>query len=389
MQIEVTCPVNIALLKYWGKSDDLNIYPSTSSISLTLNQSHVGTKSTVFTKNDLKESLFKLNGKIMQFPGRLLDVIIVAQLRSRLNGRLVPSPFLCVESENNFPTSAGMASSASGTAAFAFALGKMYGLDGDYTSLSRRGSGSSCRSLLGGFVQWSSNHEDHTYHSSVQQLFPASHWPELKVLICVTNENPKPVGSTDAMLRCVKTSDLFRNGRVPSAKIHEKEIISALKNRDFSALAEATMRESNQLHALCLDTWPPCIYLNELSHFIMDFVHNINNYFMKNVVAYTFDAGPNAFLLTESQNISIVLKYLVECFGYTVGADSFFNDADKVTIKCLNSNKYLKITGIPYGLSDKPLDQNLLKILPSISGGIRYLISTEVGSGPQLISFIH
>ncbi|CAH8646145.1 unnamed protein product [Schistosoma margrebowiei] len=182
MQIEVTCPINIALLKYWGKSDDLNIYPSTSSISLTLNQSHVGTRSKVLTRNDLKESLFKLNGKIMQFPGRLLDVIIVAQLRSRLDGRLVPS-FLSVESENNFPTSAGMASSASGTAAF----GKMYGLDGDYTSLSRRGSGSSCRSLLGGFVQWSSNHTDHTYHSSVQQLFPASHWPELRVLICVVS----------------------------------------------------------------------------------------------------------------------------------------------------------------------------------------------------------
>ncbi|VDP69743.1 unnamed protein product [Schistosoma mattheei] len=80
-------------------------------------------------------------------------------------------------------------------------------------------------------------------------------------------------------------------------------------------------------------------------------------------VAYTFDAGPNAFLLTESQNISIVLKYLVECFGYTVGADSFVNDADKITIKCLNSNKYLKITGIPYGFSDKPLDQ---VIFPSL-----------------------
>ncbi|CAH8673704.1 unnamed protein product [Schistosoma rodhaini] len=386
MQVEVTCPVNIALLKYWGKSDDLNIYPSTSSISLTLNQAHVGTKTAVFTKSDLKESLFKLNGKIMRFPGRLLDVLIVAQLRSRLDGRLVPSPFLCVESENNFPTSAGLASSASGTAAFAFALGMMYGLDGDCASLSRRGSGSSCRSLLGGFVQWSNNHDDHT---SVQQLFPASYWPELRVLICVTNENPKPVGSTDAMLCCVKTSYLFRNSRVPSSKIHEKEIISALKDRDFSALAEVTMRESNQLHALCLDTWPPCIYLNELSHSIMDFVHSINNYFMKNVVAYTFDAGPNAFLLTESQNISVVLKYLVECFGYTVEADSFVNDADKITIKCMNSNKYLKITGITYDLSDEPLDQNLLKLLPSISGGIRHLISTEVGSGPQLISFIH
>ncbi|VDO89821.1 unnamed protein product, partial [Schistosoma mattheei] len=173
-----------------GKSDDLNIYPSTSSISLTLNQ-------------------------IMQFPGRLLDVIIVgmslltisflklAQLRSRLEGRLVPSPFLSVESENNFPTSAGMASSASGTAA----LGKMYDLNGDYTSLSRRGSGSSCRSLLGGFVQWSSNNKDHTYHSSVQQLFPASHWPELKVLICVVSLLPRFI----SFKRCLITSQIYNN----------------------------------------------------------------------------------------------------------------------------------------------------------------------------------
>ncbi|CAH8585892.1 unnamed protein product [Schistosoma turkestanicum] len=388
MQVVVTSPINIALVKYWGKSDYLNIFPSTSSISLTLNQTHVGTKTSIFAKTKLEDSLFKLNGRITQFPSRLLDVLIVAQLRSRLGGKWDHPPFLGVESENNFPTSAGLASSASGASAFAYALGKMYCLDDDYTSLSRRGSGSSCRSLLGGFVLWSSNYDDCTCQSSVQQLFPASHWPELKVLICVTNENSKLVGSTDAMLSCAKTSDLFQNGRVPSAKIHEKEIISALKNRDFSVLAEVTMRESNQLHALCLDTWPPCVYLNDLSYSIMDFVHKINNYFKKYVVAYTFDAGPNAFLLIESQNISFVLKYLVECFGYTVGAGVSNNDADKITIKHMNSNKYLKLTGIPYSLSDKPLDQDLLKILPSISGGIQYLISTEVGNGPQLMSFI-
>ncbi|KAK4476091.1 hypothetical protein MN116_001314 [Schistosoma mekongi] len=290
MQVQVTCPVNIALLKYWGKVDELNIFPLTSSISLTLNHSHVGSRTTVFTKNGLKQSQFKLNGKVTQFPPRLLDVLIIAQLRSRLCGKHIASPFLLVESENNFPTAAGLASSASGTAAFAFALGKMYSLDGDYTSFSRRGSGSSCRSLLGGFVLWSSNPEGYLHHSSVQQLFPSSHWPELKVLVCV--------------------------------------------------------------------------------------------------VAYTFDAGPNAFLLTESHNIENILKYLVECFGCTVGVGDSINATDKFTVQCMDSNKYLKIIGIRYSLSDKPLDQDLLRELPCIPGGIQYLISTEVGDGPQLISLI-
>ncbi|KAH8865027.1 Diphosphomevalonate decarboxylase [Schistosoma japonicum] len=377
MQVQVTCPVNIALLKYWGKVDELNIFPLTSSISLTLNQSHVGSRTTVFTKNGLKQSQFKLNGRVTQFPPRLLDVLIIAQLRSRLHGKHIASPFICVETENNFPTAAGLASSASGTAAFAFALGKMYSLDGDYTSFSRRGSGSSCRSLSGGFVLWSSNRGDYLHPSFVQQLFPSSHWPELKVLICVVNEHSKHIGSTDAMLNCVNTSDLFRSGRVLSAKIHEKQAISALRERDFSALAEVTMRESNQLHAVCLDTWPPCVFLNHLSYSIMDFVHRINKYFKKSVVAYTFDAGPNAFLLTESHNIENILKYLVECFGRTVGVGDSMNTTDKFTVQCRDSNKYLKVIGIRYSLSDTPLDQNLLGELPCIPGGIQYLISTE------------
>ncbi|VDQ09315.1 unnamed protein product [Trichobilharzia regenti] len=177
MQIQVSCPINIALLKYWGKSDNLNIYPLTPSISLTLNQSQVlvGTITTVSISSELKKAHFKLNGKAKKFP-------------SRLSGKTIVSPFVSLESNNNFPTAAGLASSASGTAAFAFALGKLYGLDGDFTDFSRRGSGSSCRSLSGGCVYWSTDRTDYNSHSCVQQLFPASHWPELKLLICIVSE---------------------------------------------------------------------------------------------------------------------------------------------------------------------------------------------------------
>ncbi|CAH8868531.1 unnamed protein product [Trichobilharzia szidati] len=404
MHVKVSCPINIALLKYWGKSDNLNIYPVTPSISLTLNQSQVlafeilhtiqvGTITTVSISSELKESHFKLNGKTKKFPSRLLDVLIIAQLRARLSGKTIVSPFVSLVSDNNFPTAAGLASSASGTAAFAFALGKLYGLDGDFSDFSRRGSGSSCRSLSGGFIYWPTVRPDYNSHSCVQQLFRASHWPELKLLICITNDQCKPIGSTNAMQNCIETSDLFRNGRLQSSKHHEMKIIDAITSRDFSALAEATMRESNQLHAVCLDTWPPCVYLNHISHCLMGFVHQINKHFMKTVVAYTFDAGPNAFLLMEVNNIPVILSYLIECFGCTpppttttTAAASSDSSADAV--KSRNSEKQLKITGISYTPSNDPLDPELLKELPNAPGGILYVISTEIGDGPEVISFV-
>ncbi|CAH8621025.1 unnamed protein product [Heterobilharzia americana] len=149
------------------------------------------------------------------------------------------------------------------------------------------------------------------------------------------------------------------------------------------------MRESNQLHALCLDTWPPCTYLSHTSHCIMTFVHQINKHFKRNFVAYTFDAGANAFLLVELKNIPIILRYLTECFGCPLEVcDSAVDPESSAIHSSNNSTKHLKITGIPYTLSSDPVDQSLLEKLPCNHGGILYVISTEVGDGPQLISFV-
>ena len=92
------------------------------------------------------------------------------------------------------------------------------------------------------------------------------------------------MGSTSGMQQTMKTSVLYQAGRQEFAKQNETKLLTAIATRDFPLLAEVTMRESNQLHAACLDTWPPCVYLNETSYSIMRFVHLVNAYFKRSMV---------------------------------------------------------------------------------------------------------
>ncbi|VDP87267.1 unnamed protein product [Echinostoma caproni] len=230
------------------------------------------------------------NSPQKEIPPRMQDVIILALLRARLTGRYPVYRYVCIESTNNFPTAAGLASSASGLAALAFGLAQLYRLDGDVTELARRGSGSSCRSMKGGIVHWVT--------SATEQ-----------VLICVvclrtiilTNATAKLVGSTQGMQRTLVTSSLFRHGRILSSRENEKELLSALATKDFPSLACVTMKESNQLHAVCLDTWPPCVYLNEFSFALIHWVHKINEKFGRVLVkSSTICSWPNNCLVAQA-----------------------------------------------------------------------------------------
>jgi diphosphomevalonate decarboxylase len=215
-----------------------------------------------------------------------------------------------VDSENNFPTAAGLASSASGYACLVYALAQLYGLKKqEISDIARMGSGSACRSIYGGFVQWHKGVQLDGKDSIAVQIAPASHWPDLHVLILVVNDSKKKIGSTSGMRTSVLTSELikYRVEKCVPQRIHS--ITQAIKDRDFSKFAEITMKDSNQFHAICLDTYPPCVYMNDVSHVIVNYVHEFNRNEGETKVAYTFDAGPNACIYLPKKYVKRALAF--------------------------------------------------------------------------------
>lgn len=78
------------------------------------------------------------------------------------------------------------------------------------------------------------------------------------------------------MERSVRTSELLKYRSTVIVPQRAKEMQQAILDRDFSKFAELTMKDSNQFHAVCLDTYPPCVYMNDVSHSIVKFVHEYN-----------------------------------------------------------------------------------------------------------------
>lgn len=88
---------------------------------------------------------------------------------------------------NNFPTAAGLASSAAGYACLSAALAKLYKVNDDISAIARTGSGSACRSVFGGFVRWYMGVDAEGIDSIAKQIVPASHWPEMRIIILVVS----------------------------------------------------------------------------------------------------------------------------------------------------------------------------------------------------------
>lgn len=127
-------------------------------------------------------------------------------------------------------------------------------------------------------MQWHKGALENGGDSIARQILPATHWPEMRVLILVVNDARKKYSSTVGMKTSVKTSDLlkYRAEHVVSKRV---EVISeAIQQKDFDTFAKITMQDSNQFHAICLDTYPPCVYMNDTSHSIVNMVHEYNKY---------------------------------------------------------------------------------------------------------------
>jgi diphosphomevalonate decarboxylase len=224
-------------------------------------------------------------------------------------------------SYNNFPTAAGLASSASGLAALVSSLAALYSLPHSPSQLSliaRQGSGSACRSLFGGFVAWEMGSATDGSDSLAVQVAPREHWPSLHALICVVSDEKKTTASTAGMQLTVQTSELLQKRISDVVPRNMEKITKAIKEKDFDSFAEVTMRESNQFHATCLDTFPPIFYLNDVSRSIIHVISELNRVSLASggpyLAAYTFDAGPNAVIYAEEANMKEIVELVTRYF---------------------------------------------------------------------------
>jgi len=229
---------------------------------------------------------------------------------------------LDIRSTNTVPTQGGLASSASGYAALTTALNELFQAHLDPWKLSviaRQGSGSATRSFHDGWVRWRKGVNAQGLDSGAEQIVGDDHWPELRVIVLIISHAKKKVPSKLGMIRTFDS--------VPSLEIAAREqtisdqleiITKAILERNFSTFVETTMRNSNSLHALCLNAYPPIHYLNAASHRVIELVHNLNSQSqVGDIAGYTFDAGPNAVLFVRKQHVPLVLDALRHVFPPT------------------------------------------------------------------------
>jgi diphosphomevalonate decarboxylase len=247
---------NIALVKYWGKRDVALNLPSTGSLSITLDT--LWTRTRVAFDPALDRDALTLNDT--PHPATLARVSAVldllrARARSRAHAR--------VESHNNFPTGAGLASSASGFAALVVAASAALGLELDRRALSalaRRGSGSAARSLFGGFVAMAAGERPDGEDAVAEPLLDAAQWP-LTVVIAVTSHAAKAVGSTEGMQLGRRTSP-FYPAWLDGAGSDLTAARTAVLARDFAALATVSEHSCLKMHAVMLSSQPALMYWN-------------------------------------------------------------------------------------------------------------------------------
>ena len=316
MQENVTTAIgtpNIALVKYWGKRDDALNLPTNSSVSITLDEA-LNTKTSILFSDRLNQDTLYINGDIHKLDAKNPDqkVAYISKVVSHMKQLANSKSHALIVSNNSFPTSSGLASSASGAATLVFGMSHALGLGlsvKEMSKIARQISGSSCRGLIGGFAKWNAGNEKDGSDSYAEQVADEKHWPEVIDLIAVMTSAKKRVSSSEGHNLTIKTSELYKQ-RPAIAERNVQAICQAIHKRDFNSLAEIVMRDSNNMHATMLDTYPPIMYLSDKSREAIYAIHELNESEGTNVAAYTFDAGSNAQIITLRKNAAKVIGAL-------------------------------------------------------------------------------
>jgi diphosphomevalonate decarboxylase len=291
---------NIAFVKYWGKADFEWNVPLNDSLSMAL--SDAVTTTTVEWDPTLKQDEIYLEGervlddrglRISRYLDRLRDAWY------RLGAR--------VASVNTFPAGTGIASSASGFAALATAAIGAFG-EGlpdpeEMTRWARRGSGSACRSIQSGFVEWVGGHDDAGSFS--RQLCPPEHW-DLRDIVVLVSRETKAISSSDG--HRIASRHPFMQARQEELAGRILSLKGAIAARDFTTFGEVVEHEAMEVQAIMMSGRPSALYLQPGT---VALIHALRSWRQDGLPVYfTLDAGPNLHVLCEGSHAAEVVRRL-------------------------------------------------------------------------------
>ena len=297
--VRATAHPNIALVKYWGKKTVAGNIPAVPSLSITLDSLTAITELTEATSDQ-----FVLNGE--EQSGIAADEKLtrfLAYLRERHD-----VPPLTISSHNNFPTAAGLASSAAGFAALVTAVNELCELNlnaGQLSELARAGSASAARSIFGGFVGLTGP------RFIAEPIATNEHWP-LQVVVAITNTGKKSVSSTEGMTRSAATSPYYSSW-LDTAGADYARAHAAINTRNFTELAEVSEHSCLKMHAVMQTTQPPLMYWNPASLACIQKIQDLRAQGID--VFFTVDAGPQIKAVCTRDSIDAVATILASMPG--------------------------------------------------------------------------
>ena len=294
MKSTVSAPANIAFIKYWGARDLEAALPANASVSMTLD--HCRAHTTVEHRPGEGPDEVWLAGPRgeLEAPAPAFSEGVRRHLDRLRRWAGVGGSFR-VATRNNFPTGAGIASSAAGFAALAAAAAASLGRDpdpGELSVLARlSGSGSAARSVMGGYVRWPAGDDP---EGPAAALAPAAHWP-LRDLVAVVDTAAKEVSSREGHRRAPSSPHFAM--RQASLAERLRQVEEAIVDRDLARLGPVLEQEAIDLHLIAMSSRPPIFYWRPATLEVLEAVRRLR---ADGAGAWiTMDAGPNVHVICE------------------------------------------------------------------------------------------
>lgn len=304
MKATAVAPSNIAFIKYWGKKDEELRLPENGSISMNL--SGFSTTTTVEFDEKYIEDHVEYNG-VQENVTESRAVKHLDRIRKLAKTRLHAK----VVTQNNFPSGTGLSSSASGFAALTVAGAKVAGLllsEKDLSILARQGSGSACRSIPDGFVEWLDGDTSET--SYAVSLHPPDYW-DLVDVVAIVDTHKKDVPTTEGQI--LHTSSPFFSVRLSRMKEKITRCKQYIAEKNFTSLGELVEAEALEMHAIMLTSTPSLIYWTPGTLTIMKLV---KKWRLEGLPVYfTINTGQNIHLICERKSVDTLKDKLKSVVG--------------------------------------------------------------------------